>query len=161
RLPQDGKITASLGDQRFVLRVSILPTPYGETVNIRFLNRASMFYTLEQLGFLPADLEMFNGFLRRPHGMILVTGPTGSGKTTTLCDAVAKHISLAHESITMKHTIQCQRKATTQIQVQPQTGFDVSRRLLSMLRHDPDTMSVGEIRAYETAQMAIRRSHTG
>lgn len=161
RLPQDGKISASLGEQRFDLRVSILPTPYGETVNIRFLNRASMFLTLDQLGFVGPDLELFNSFLSRPHGMILVTGPTGSGKTTTLYAALHKLNRLDHKIITIEDPIEYQLSGITQMQVQPQIGFDFSKGLRSMLRHDPDIMMVGEIRDYETAEMAIRSSLTG
>jgi type II secretion system protein E len=161
RLPQDGKITASLGEQRFDLRVSVLPTPYGETVNIRLLNRASMFLTLDQLGFMQEDLVVFNGFLKRPHGMILVTGPTGSGKTTTLYAALHKLNRIDHKVITIEDPIEYQLKGITQMQVQPQIGFDFSTGLRSMLRHDPDIMMVGEIRDFETAEMAIRSSLTG
>jgi type II secretory ATPase GspE/PulE/Tfp pilus assembly ATPase PilB-like protein len=161
RLPQDGKITASLGDQRFDLRVSVLPTPYGETINIRLLNRASMFLTLDQLGFMHEDLEVFNGFLKRPHGMILVTGPTGSGKTTTLYAALHKLNRLDHKIITIEDPIEYQLKGITQMQVMPHIGFDFSTGLRSMLRHDPDIMMVGEVRDFETAEMAIRSSLTG
>ncbi len=161
RLPQDGKILASLGDGHFDLRVSILPTPYGETVNIRILNRSSMFMTLDELGFMPEDLRIFNSFLTRPHGMILVTGPTGSGKTTTLYAALAKLNKLEHKIITIEDPIEYQLSGISQMQVMPQIGFDFSTALRSMLRHDPDIMLVGEIRDYETAEMAIRSSLTG
>ena len=161
RLPQDGKIRASLGDEQFDLRVSVLPTPHGETVNLRILNRSSMFLTLEQLGFTGKDLETFNTFLTRPHGMILVTGPTGSGKTTTLYAALSKLNKLEHKIITIEDPIEYQLKGITQMQTSPQIGFDFSTALRSMLRHDPDVMLVGEIRDYETAEMAIRSSLTG
>lgn len=161
RLPQDGKIRASLGDEQFDLRVSVLPTPHGETVNLRILNRSSMFMTLEQLGFTAQDLELFNTFLVRPHGMILVTGPTGSGKTTTLYAALSKLNKLEHKIITIEDPIEYQLKGITQMQTVPQIGFDFSTALRSMLRHDPDVMLVGEIRDYETAEMAIRSSLTG
>jgi type II secretion system protein E len=161
RLPQDGKIRASLGDAQFDLRVSVLPTPYGETVNLRLLNRSSMFLSLDQLGFLPEDLTSFNSFLKRPHGMVLITGPTGSGKTTTLYAALSKLNKLDHKIITIEDPIEYQLKGITQMQVLPQIGFDFSRALRSMLRHDPDIMLVGEIRDYETAEMAIRSSLTG
>ncbi|GMU92567.1 MAG: pilus biosynthesis protein TapB [Candidatus Hydrogenedentota bacterium] len=161
RLPQDGKIRASLGDEQFDLRVSVLPTPHGETVNLRILNRSSMFLTLEQLGFLKEDLDLFNSFLTRPHGMILVTGPTGSGKTTTLYAALAKLNKLEHKIITVEDPIEYQLKGITQMQTLPQIGFDFSAALRSMLRHDPDIMLVGEIRDFETAEMAIRSSLTG
>lgn len=161
RLPQDGKIRASLGDEHFDLRVSVLPTPHGETVGLRILNRASMFLTLEQLGFLPDDLRLFESFLRRPHGMILITGPTGSGKTTTLYAALSKLNRLEHKIITIEDPIEYQLPGITQMQVLPQIGFDFSTALRHMLRHDPDIMLVGEIRDYETAEMAIRSSLTG
>ena len=161
RLPQDGKIRASLGDEQFDLRVSVLPTPHGETVNLRILNRSSMFLTLEQLGFMGRDMERFNTFLTRPHGMILVTGPTGSGKTTTLYAALSKLNKLEHKIITIEDPIEYQLKGITQMQTAPQIGFDFSTALRSMLRHDPDVMLVGEIRDYETAEMAIRSSLTG
>ncbi len=161
RLPQDGKIRASLGDEQFDLRVSVLPTPHGETVNLRILNRSSMFLTLEQLGFVGKDLEVFNTFLTRPHGMILVTGPTGSGKTTTLYAALSKLNKLEHKIITIEDPIEYQLKGITQMQTAAQIGFDFSSALRSMLRHDPDVMLVGEIRDYETAEMAIRSSLTG
>ncbi|MCC6796327.1 MAG: Flp pilus assembly complex ATPase component TadA [Candidatus Hydrogenedentes bacterium] len=161
RLPQDGKIRASLGEEQFDLRVSVLPTPHGETVNLRILNRSSMFMTLEQLGFTGKDLELFNTFLTRPHGMILVTGPTGSGKTTTLYAALSKLNKLEHKIITIEDPIEYQLKGITQMQTAAQIGFDFSSALRSMLRHDPDVMLVGEIRDYETAEMAIRSSLTG
>ncbi len=161
RLPQDGKIRASLGEEQFDLRVSVLPTPHGESVNLRILNRASMFMTLEELGFLKEDLTAFNDFIQRPHGMILVTGPTGSGKTTTLYAALSKLNKLEHKIITIEDPIEYQLKGITQMQVLSQIGFDFTAALRSMLRHDPDIMLVGEIRDYETAEMAIRSSLTG
>jgi type II secretion system protein E len=161
RLPQDGKIRAKVGEDDFDLRVSILPTPYGETVNLRILNRSSMFMTLEQLGFQDKDLSQFNEFIKRPHGMVLVTGPTGSGKTTTLYAALSKLNKLEHKIITIEDPIEYQLKGITQMQTMPQIGFDFTAALRSMLRHDPDIMLVGEIRDYETAEMAIRSSLTG
>ncbi|MCP4645286.1 MAG: type II/IV secretion system protein [bacterium] len=161
RLPQDGKIRASLGDEQFDLRVSILPTPHGETVNLRILNRASMFLPLEELGFQAQDLEQFNAFIQRPHGMILLTGPTGSGKTTTLYGALNKLNRLESKIITIEDPIEYQLKGISQMQVQPSIGFGFSEALRSMLRHDPDIMLVGEVRDFETAEMAIRSSLTG
>jgi type II secretion system protein E len=161
RLPQDGKILASIGDHQYDLRVSVLPTPYGETVNMRILSRASMFLTLDQLGFLPEDLGQFNKYLEKPHGIILVTGPTGSGKTTTLYASLHKLNKLDHKIITIEDPIEYQLKGISQMQVQPRIGFDFSMGLRSMLRHDPDIMMIGEIRDFETAEMAIRSSLTG
>jgi type II secretion system protein E len=161
RLPQDGKILASIGEHKYDLRVSVLPTPYGETVNMRILSRASMFLTLDQLGFLPEDLDLFAKFLDKPHGIILVTGPTGSGKTTTLYASLHQLNKLDRKIITIEDPIEYQLKGISQMQVQPRIGFDFSLGLRSMLRHDPDIMMVGEIRDYETAEMAIRSSLTG
>ena len=161
RLPQDGKIMASIGDNQYDLRVSVLPTPHGETVNTRILSRSSMFLTLEQLGFLPDDLELFSRFLERPHGIVLVTGPTGSGKTTTLYASLSKLNQTDRKIITIEDPIEYQLRGITQMQVQPRIGFNFQSGLRSMLRHDPDIMMVGEIRDYETAEMAIRSSLTG
>ncbi len=161
RLPQDGKILASFGDNHYDLRVSILPTPHGETVNIRILSRSSMALTMDQLGFLPEDMALFNTFISKPHGIILVTGPTGSGKTTTLYAALAKLNNIDRKILTIEDPIEYQLQGISQMQVQPKIGFDFALGLRSMLRHDPDIMLVGEIRDYETAEMAIRSSLTG
>jgi type II secretion system protein E len=161
RLPQDGKILASFGDAQYDLRVSILPTPHGETVNMRILSRSSMFLTLDQLGFHTSEMKHFNAFIRRPHGIILVTGPTGSGKTTTLYAALNQLNNLERKIITIEDPIEYQLAGVTQMQVMPQIGFDFSLGLRSILRHDPDVMLVGEIRDQETAEMAVRSSLTG
>jgi type II secretory ATPase GspE/PulE/Tfp pilus assembly ATPase PilB-like protein len=161
RLPQDGKILATFGENQYDLRVSILPTPHGETVNMRILTRSSMFLTLDQLGFDQDDMNLFNSFINKPHGIILVTGPTGSGKTTTLYAALSKLNGLEKKIITIEDPIEYQLSGITQMQVQPRIGFDFSLGLRSMLRHDPDIMLVGEIRDYETAEMAVRSSLTG
>lgn len=161
RLPQDGKILASFGENHYDLRVSILPTPHGETVNIRILSRSSMAMTLDMLGFLPEDMSLFNTLITKPYGIILVTGPTGSGKTTTLYATLAKLNNIDRKIITIEDPIEYQLQGISQMQVQPKIGFDFALGLRSMLRHDPDIMLVGEIRDYETAEMAIRSSLTG
>jgi type II secretion system protein E len=161
RIPQDGKILATFGDNQFDLRVSILPTPHGETVNIRILTRSSMFLTMEQLGFHEDDMKVFNHLISKPHGIILVTGPTGSGKTTTLYAALGRLNSIDRKIITIEDPVEYQMAGITQMQVAPRIGFDFAMGLRSMLRHDPDIMLVGEIRDYETAEMAVRSSLTG
>ncbi len=161
RLPQDGKILANFGEAQYDLRVSILPTPHGETVNLRILSRSSMLMTLDQLGFWPEDMRKFNSFILKPHGIILVTGPTGSGKTTTLYAALNKLNKLDRKIITIEDPIEYQLKGISQMQVQPRIGFDFALGLRAILRHDPDIMLVGEIRDQETAEMAIRSSLTG
>ncbi|HEO72356.1 MAG TPA: type II/IV secretion system protein, partial [Candidatus Hydrogenedentes bacterium] len=128
---------------------------------IRILSRSSMFMGLEDLGLRSQELTLFNSFLTRPHGIILVTGPTGSGKTTTLYASLAKLNKLDRKIITIEDPIEYQLKGITQMQVLPQIGFYFARGLRSILRHDPDIMMVGEIRDYETAEMAIRSSLTG
>jgi len=161
RLPQDGKIRVNLGTDEYDLRVSILPTPHGETVNIRILSRSSMFLSLEQLGFSKRDLALFQKLIERPYGIILVAGPTGSGKTTTLYASLNKLNSIDQKIITIEDPIEYQLAGVTQMQVLPKIGFDFARGLRSMLRHDPDIMLVGEIRDYETAEAAIRSALTG
>jgi len=161
RLPQDGKIQATFGEESFDLRVSILPTPHGETVNMRVLTRSNAFLTMPQLGFREEDLAQFNGFINKPHGILLVTGPTGSGKTTTLYAALSKLNDLQRKIITIEDPVEYQIAGITQMQVHMQIGFDFSMGLRSILRHDPDILLVGEIRDYETAEMAVRSSLTG
>jgi type II secretory ATPase GspE/PulE/Tfp pilus assembly ATPase PilB-like protein len=161
RLPQDGKILASFGAESYDLRVSILPTPHGETVNMRVLTRSNAFLTLPELGFRQEDLAQFNGFINKPHGILLVTGPTGSGKTTTLYAALSKLNNLERKIITIEDPVEYQLAGVTQMQVHNQIGFDFAMGLRSILRHDPDILLVGEIRDYETAEMAVRSSLTG
>ncbi|MBX3177007.1 MAG: type II/IV secretion system protein [Candidatus Hydrogenedentes bacterium] len=161
RLPQDGKILATFGHDSYDLRVSILPTPHGETVNLRVLARANAFLTLPELGFREEDLAQFNRFIGRPNGILLVTGPTGSGKTTTLYAALSKLNDLQRKIITIEDPVEYQIPGITQMQVHAQIGFDFARGLRSVLRHDPDILLVGEIRDYETAEMAVRSSLTG
>lgn len=120
-----------------------------------------MFLDLEDLGFGERDLSQFNQFITRPHGMILVTGPTGSGKTTTLYAALSKLNTLDHKIITIEDPVEYQLGGISQMQVHERIGFSFATALRSMLRHDPDIMLVGEIRDYETAEMAIRSSLTG
>ena len=161
RLPQDGKILASFGAESYDLRVSILPTPHGETVNMRILTRSNAFLTLPELGFRQEDLAQFNAFINKPHGILLVTGPTGSGKTTTLYAALSKLNNLERKIITIEDPVEYQLAGVTQMQVHNQIGFDFAMGLRSILRHDPDILLVGEIRDYETAEMAVRSSLTG
>lgn len=160
RLPQDGRIKVKVGTEDLDLRVSILPTPHGETVDIRILSTA-MLYDLASLGFLKKDLEIIDTIIRKPHGIIFVTGPTGSGKTTTLYSCLNKINTKEKKILTIEDPIEYQLKGITQIQVQPKIGLTFAIGLRSMLRHDPDIMMVGEVRDYETAEIAIRVSLTG
>ena len=161
RLPQDGRIEVKVGHEEFDLRISILPTPLGESINIRVLTRGSLLLGLERLGLEKENLELLNSIIRRPHGIILVTGPTGSGKTTTLYAALNKINSTDKKILTIEDPIEYQLKGITQMQIQPKIGFTFATGLRSMLRHDPDVMMVGEIRDLETAELAIRTALTG
>lgn len=161
RLPQDGRIKVKVGREEFDLRISILPTPLGESVNIRILTKSNIFWGLENLGLEKEDLAVLNSVIHRPHGIILVTGPTGSGKTTTLYAALSGINSTDKKILTIEDPIEYQLKGITQMQIQPKIGFTFANGLRSMLRHDPDMMMVGEIRDLETAELAIRTALTG
>ena len=161
RLPQDGKIKAKVGHDEFDLRISILPTPLGESVNVRILSRSNLFLGLEKLGLGGKDLEILNSIIQHPHGIILATGPTGSGKTTTLYAALSKINSTDRKILTIEDPIEYQLKGITQMQIQPKIGLTFANGLRSMLRHDPDVMMVGEIRDLETAELAVRTALTG
>jgi type II secretory ATPase GspE/PulE/Tfp pilus assembly ATPase PilB-like protein len=160
RLPQDGRAIVKTLDETLDLRISTLPTPYGESVVIRILP-TQMLLSLESLGLLKRDLELFELLLQKPHGIIFVTGPTGSGKTTTLYACLSKINTKERKIITIEDPIEYEMKGITQIQVMPQIGLDFARGLRSMLRHDPDVMMVGEVRDLETAEIAIRVALTG
>ncbi len=160
RLPQDGRIKFKAGKDELDLRVSVLPTPHGESVDIRLLSTA-MLYSLQNLGLLDNDLEIMEEMIKKPNGIIFVTGPTGSGKTTTLYACLNKINSREKKILTIEDPIEYQLKGITQIQVRPKIGLSFATGLRSMLRHDPDIMMVGEVRDYETAEIAIRISLTG
>jgi type II secretion system protein E len=160
RLPQDGRIKIKIGADQVDLRVSIVPTPFGEAVVIRLLS-TNVFYGLENLGLLKSDRDIFEDLIRRPHGIIFVTGPTGSGKTTTLYAALSKINEKEKKILTIEDPIEYQIKGVTQIQVHPKIGLNFSNGLRTMLRHDPDIMMVGEVRDYETAEITIRVALTG
>ncbi|MFC1645936.1 ATPase, T2SS/T4P/T4SS family [Candidatus Omnitrophota bacterium] len=160
RLPQDGRAIVKIGDQRLDLRISFVPTPYGESVAIRILP-AKMLFSLEKLGLPDADLNIFESLVEKTHGIIFVTGPTGSGKTTTLYACLSKINTDERKMITIEDPIEYELEGVTQIQIQPAIGLDFARGLRSMLRHDPDVMMVGEVRDRETAEIAIRVALTG
>jgi len=160
RLPQDGRIKIKVGDEELDLRVSILPTTFGEAVHIRILS-TRFFLELEKLGLLPEDLKIIESVIKKPHGIIFVTGPTGAGKSTTLYAALAKVNTSAVKIITIEDPVEYQLRGVSQLQVIPQIGFTFAQALRHMLRHDPDIMMVGEVRDYETAEIAIRSALTG
>ncbi|MDP2981032.1 MAG: ATPase, T2SS/T4P/T4SS family [Candidatus Omnitrophota bacterium] len=160
RLPHDGRIKVKIGENELDLRISILPTPHGESVDIRLLS-TTMLYSLENLGLSQNDIQILEGLIKRPHGIIFVTGPTGSGKTTTLYACLSKINNKERKIITIEDPIEYQIKGITQIQVHPKIGLSFATGLRSMLRHDPDIMMVGEVRDFETAEITIRVALTG
>lgn len=161
RLPQDGRIKTRVKGRELDLRVSTVPTVHGESVVMRVLDRASVRFSLEDMGFAPTTLERFNALLARPHGIVLVTGPTGSGKTTTLYAALSKIDADAHKIITVEEPVEYQLEGINQIQVHSQIGLTFARALRSILRQDPDIIMIGEMRDSETAQIAVQSALTG
>ena len=160
RLPQDGRAIVKTHDQTLDLRVSTLPTPYGESVVIRLLP-TKMLFSLERLGLSKDDLDTLERLIQNPYGIMFVTGPTGSGKTTTLYACLSRINTRDRKIITLEDPIEYEIKGITQIQVQPEIGLDFSRGLRSILRHDPDIIMIGEVRDLETAEIAIRVALTG
>jgi type IV pilus assembly protein PilB len=162
RLPQDGRIRASAGDgQEIDLRVSTLRTIFGEKVVLRVLDHRKGVPPLEDLGFSAAALEQLRTFLRHQHGMILVVGPTGSGKTTTLCSALAAVRSERTNIITIEDPVEYQIPGVNQTQINTKINLTFASSLRSILRQDPDVVLVGEIRDNETAQIAMQAAQTG
>ncbi len=161
RLPQDGRIKTRVKGRELDLRVSTVPTVHGESVVMRVLDRSSVRFSLEEMGFAPDTLERFNALLARPHGIVLVTGPTGSGKTTTLYAALSKIDADAHKIITVEEPVEYQLEGINQIQVHTQIGLTFARALRSILRQDPDIIMIGEMRDSETAQIAVQSALTG
>ena len=162
RLPQDGRMTLELGGQRTVdVRLSVLPSLHGEKAVLRLLNRAGQLVELPALGLDATDTETFLTALERPHGMILVTGPTGSGKTTTLYAALQVLNTPDVNIVTVEDPVEYHFTGITQVQIKEEIGLGFARILRAFLRQDPDIMMVGEIRDLDTAQIAIRAALTG
>ncbi len=161
RLPQDGGMRIKIGGKDVDIRVSIVPTAFGERIVLRLLYRESALLPLDQIGFTGDTLTRFNEFIERPHGIILVTGPTGSGKTTTLYAALSKINSPDKNIITIEDPIEYQLKGIGQIQVNAKIQLTFAAGLRSVLRQDPDVILVGEIRDGETAEIAIQAALTG
>ncbi|XVJ68793.1 MAG: type II secretion system ATPase GspE [Rhizobacter sp.] len=161
RLPQDGRIKTRVKGRELDLRVSTVPTVHGESVVMRVLDRASVRFSLEQMGFAPDNLERFNQLLARPHGILLVTGPTGSGKTTTLYAALSKLDNTSQKIITVEDPVEYQLEGINQIQVHTQINLSFANALRSILRQDPDIIMIGEMRDGETAQIAVQSALTG
>jgi general secretion pathway protein E len=161
RLPQDGRIRVTLHGRRVDIRVSTIPTVHGESIVMRLLDRSSVFLPLERLGFTPLMMARFEKLIQRPHGIILVTGPTGSGKTTTLYAALDKINSPDRKIITVEDPVEYQLKGVNQIPVKPKIGLTFASGLRHIVRQDPDVILVGEIRDLETAEISIQASLTG
>ncbi len=161
RLPQDGRIKTRVKGRELDLRVSTVPTVHGESVVMRVLDRASVRLNLDTMGFEQDTLARFNTLLARPHGILLVTGPTGSGKTTTLYAALSKIDAQANKIITVEDPVEYQLEGINQIQVHPQINLTFANALRSILRQDPDIIMIGEMRDGETAQIAVQSALTG
>ncbi len=161
RLPQDGRIRLKIAGRDYDVRLSTVPITHGERLVLRLLPRTSDMLNLEALGFGEAQLEIWNRLIRRPNGIILVTGPTGSGKTTTLYGALARVNSAESNIITIDDPVEIQLPGVSQIEVSPKIGLTFASALRTVLRQDPNIVLVGEIRDLETAEIAIQASLTG
>jgi general secretion pathway protein E len=161
RLPQDGRIRLAVRGKDIDLRVATMPTMHGESVVLRVLDRSSVTLDFHALGFGGDSLDAFRAALTRPNGILLVTGPTGSGKTTTLYTSLLELNTPDKKILTVEDPIEYQLEGVNQVQTKPQIGLSFAHVLRSMLRHDPDIIMVGEIRDLETAQIAIQAALTG
>ncbi|MFQ6131891.1 MAG: type II secretion system ATPase GspE [Armatimonadota bacterium] len=161
RMPQDGRIKMLISGHEIDIRVSVVPTLHGESVTMRLLDQSSILLTLEQLGFARADRERYERVILRPHGMLLVTGPTGSGKTTTLYASLQRMYTPEKKFLTIEDPVEYQLEGVNQIHVRERIGLTFARGLRHMVRQDPDVIMVGEIRDGETADIAIHASLTG
>ena len=161
RLPQDGRARFSVGGRAMDMRVATMPTMHGENVVIRLLDTQGMALDLAELGLSEAVERGLRHHLSHPHGIVLVTGPTGSGKTTTLYAALRLLNTSSRKIMTVEDPVEYQIAGINQIHVRPQIGLDFARVLRSCMRHDPDVMMVGEIRDGETAEIAVHAALTG
>jgi type II secretion system protein E len=161
RLPQDGRINVRIKGEEIDIRVSTVPTVYGESVSLRLLTRGKIFLSLDKLGFAPKDEAMIREIIVKPHGIFLVTGPTGSGKSTSLYAFLSAINSVHKRIITIEEPVEYELKGINQIAVRPEIGLTFAMGLRHILRQDPNVVMVGEIRDMETAEIAIRASLTG
>ncbi len=161
RLPQDGRIMLRVQGKELDLRVSTVPTAHGESVVMRLLDRETVVFDFHRLGFTDHFLPQFQKVLEQPHGILLVTGPTGSGKTTTLYTALSKLNTSDVKIITVEDPVEYQIEGINQIQAKPQIGLDFANALRSIVRQDPDIIMIGEMRDLETARIAIQSALTG
>jgi len=161
RLPQDGRATIRLGDGEVDVRVSSVPTTTGERIVLRLLDKTAKVYSLDEIGLAPRNLEIIREYLNYSHGIILVAGPTGSGKTTTLYAAMSEVDTTQKNVLTIEDPVEYSLAGVSQVQVNTKKGLTFAAGLRSFLRQDPDVMMVGEIRDLETAEVAIRAALTG
>jgi general secretion pathway protein E len=161
RLPQDGRATVQMGDRHVDLRIASLPTSCGERIVLRLLDKSARLYTLTELGMEPKAMGIFQNLIQLEHGLILVTGPTGSGKSTTLYAALQQINTKDRNVLTLEDPIEYQLPGISQTQVSEKKGMTFARGLRSVLRQDPDIIMIGEIRDHETAVMAIQSALTG
>ena len=161
RLPQDGRATVQLGDRLIDLRIASLPTSSGERVVVRFLDKSARLYTLNELGMSSGNLRDFRTLIKRDHGILLVTGPTGAGKSTTLYAALQEINAKDLNVLTLEDPIEYQLVGISQTQINQKKGLTFASGLRNVLRQDPDIIMVGEIRDHETAAMAIQSALTG
>jgi type IV pilus assembly protein PilB len=161
RLPQDGRIELTVGGAPVDLRISVLPTMYGESVVMRVLDRSNVKLSLDRIGMRDDDLEVFRKLINRPNGIVTVTGPTGSGKTTTLYAALAALNDIETKILTAEDPVEYDIDGLCQVQVNAEVELTFAKALRSFLRQDPDVILVGEIRDLETAEIAVQASLTG
>jgi len=161
RIPQDGRIRVRIGSRDLDIRVSVVPTVFGERVVMRLLDKTGSLLTLDQLGLMPDDEEKVKRLARSPYGIVLVTGPTGAGKSTTLYAMLLYVKDPKKNIITIEDPVEYQIKGISQIQVNPKVGLTFATGLRSVLRQDPDIIMVGEIRDSETADIAVHAALTG
>src|SRR5437763_7649590 len=161
RLPQDGRFAVKVRSQRIDVRISTMPTQYGESVVMRLLNQVGTTLNLDAIGMHPRLVERFRAIVQRPNGLVLVTGPTGSGKTTTLYSALAELNSVEKKLITVEDPVEYRLPGINQVQVNDKIDLSFARVLRSALRQDPDIVLVGEMRDQETAQIGLRAAMTG
>ena len=161
RLPQDGRTNIKMGRNDFDIRVSTIPTIFGEKVVLRMLERKRTLLSLDELGMTADDLSLYRQLIQHKNGMILITGPTGSGKTTTLYATLKELNSRENNIVTIEDPVEYQLPGINQIQVNNKTGLTFPRVLRSVLRQDPDIILVGEIRDLETARIAVQAALTG
>lgn len=161
RLPQDGRIELMVNGNPVDLRVSVLPTLYGESVVMRVLDRSNVSLDLDKIGFRPNDLDLLRQLIHKPNGIVIVTGPTGSGKTTTLYAALSELNQVTRKILTAEDPVEYDISGLVQVQINPDVGLTFGAALRSFLRQDPDIILVGETRDLETAQIAVQASLTG